>query len=173
MINSSRLWHYFAVLFIVVAILGLSIKHIFVDANRWEKVSAQSLQEQMQKGLAQIYWHWQQSGRPDVIAYQPENAAEPAIIAMSQQGLPIVAANKKACESMLSWFVTKKAFNNQVKVSTNYSDTLNSDTTNSDTLKNASTAKGRDIPSVQDSCKFEYAGYVFIYNTSSGALTFR
>lgn len=148
-----RLWHYIAVIFIVVALIGLSIKHIFVGDSKWQQISGQGLHIKMQTGLAQIYWLWQKAGRPQQIEYKPENTDEISKIAMDQQGRPQIEQSEQGCKDMLSWFIDQKALNYQVKVST--------------TSNEGSIGLSR-----QFSCKFEYAKYVYLYNTSTRQLDF-
>lgn len=150
---TQRLWHYVAVIFIVVGLIGLSIKHIFVDDTKWQQISGQALHLKMQTGLAQIYWQWQKTGRPNQIMYKPENIDEISPIVIDKQGRPEIEQSEQGCKDMLSWFVDQRVLNYQVKVS------INKDNNSIGSSK-------------QFSCKFEYAKYVYLYNTSTRQLDF-
>ena len=149
---SLRIWHYLAVLFVVVAMLGLNVKDLILNDGKWQQVSAQGLHIKMQTGLAQIYWQWQQAGRPNNIEYHPENVATGNYIALNVAGQPQIEQSVEGCKQMLNWFVDQKVLNNQVKVSTTID---------------------RGVIAVDGfSCNFEYAGYMFTYNTFTSDLNF-
>lgn len=149
--NVQQLWHYLAVIFIVVGVIGLTIKHIFVDQSEWERVSGESLFKSLQTDVTQVYWQWQQSGRPASIVYQPEHATSGKVINMDSEGRIQFAHNAKGCEEFLSWFVEQKALNYRVQVST--------------------TLYGQSSQSEQSFvCQFEYASYVYLYDTNTREL---
>jgi hypothetical protein len=133
--------------------VSFNVNHMLGDANKWQQVSGQSLYIQMQTGLAQIYWQWQQAGRPQQIDYQPENADKISQIIIDKQGRPQIAQNEKGCEQMLSWFVDQKALNYRVKVSIKHN-------------------AGIILVNQDFVCRFEYAKYVYLYNTRTRQLDF-
>jgi uncharacterized membrane protein len=149
--NVQRLWHYLAVVFIVVGIVGLSIKHIFVDQSKWERVSGQSLFKSLQTEITQVYWQWQQSGRPASIVYRPEHATNGKVINIDSEGRLVFEHTAEGCEEFLSWFVEQKALNYQVQVST--------------TLYGQSSQREESFV-----CRFEYASYEYLYDTNTREL---
>ncbi len=140
----------------------LTVKNALDENAQWHVISAKGLQTKMQTGLTQIYWQWQQKGRPAQIEFMPENQSSVVLMTMSKQGVPVIEANKAGCEQLLSWFVDEQYRNDQINLTTTF---LNRDAVTK--LHNhTNNANGAS----EKICKFEYAQHVFLYHLFTGNL---
>ncbi|MBT1451688.1 hypothetical protein KJ365_12420 [Glaciecola sp. XM2] len=112
---SPKLMHILLCLLVVAVVYSVAVKYLFKDDAKWQQVSLASLAAQMEHGIQQMYWQWQQEGRPSSIVYQPEHAEQAMVIQMNKTGIPVVGNDDKACEIVLSWFVQKAAVNTFVQ----------------------------------------------------------
>jgi hypothetical protein len=116
--NSPKLLHLLLCLMVVTLVFSVAVKYLFKDDAKWQQVSAQGLANQMQQGIEQMYWQWQQSGRPASIEYQPEHADHAMMIQMSSTGKPIIGHDEGACKRFLTWFVEDVAIDTFVQTTT-------------------------------------------------------
>lgn len=113
---SRKLWHFGMTAFVVVILMALSISHIFSGDAKWEQASAKGLQQKIGLGLEQIYWQWQNEGRPSEILYRPENATQAVIIKLRKDGKPEFALSHDNCRKFLNWFVQDVSLDQFVNV---------------------------------------------------------
>lgn len=116
--NSPKLLHLLLCLIVVTLVFSVAVKYLFKDGARWQQVSAQGLAYHMQQGIEQMYWQWQQSGRPASIEYQPEHTDYAMTIHMSSTGKPLMGNDEGACKRMLTWFVDKVAIDTFIQTRT-------------------------------------------------------
>jgi hypothetical protein len=116
--NSPKLLHLLLCFLVVVLVFTVAVKYLFKDDAKWQQVSAQGLALQMQQGIEQMYWQWQQSGRPAYIEYQSEHAEHVMTIQMSSTGKPIMGNDEGACKRILHWFVEDVAIDTFVQTIT-------------------------------------------------------
>jgi len=107
---------------VVVLVFTVAVKYLFEDDAKWQQVSAQSLANQMEQGIKQMYWQWQQEGRPASIEYRPEHAEHAMTIKMSSTGKPIVGNEEDTCNQILTWFVKDVAIGTMIQATTILSD---------------------------------------------------
>lgn len=149
--SSQRLWHFLAVLGVIGVVFTVGVQRLFFSQSDWQKVSATSLSTQIEKGLTQVRWQWQQDGRPSQLIYSPSNTNETYEIEMMGNGKPKVDASIEGCEKFLSWFVDKETFNK---------------------LVNVTTQKVKEVGQTSKLCQFNYVGYTFTYDITQGEFTF-
>lgn len=102
---SPKLLQFLLCLLVVVTVFSVAVKHVFDDGTKWQEVTATGLAFKMKQDLAQMYWQWQQEGRPPYIVYQPEHAQSAMKIKMQANGLPMLTKQEGTCKQVLAWFV--------------------------------------------------------------------
>nr|WP_136251351.1 hypothetical protein [Ningiella ruwaisensis] len=102
---SLKMWHVLVTVLVVVAIIGLTVKHIFVSEPQWQQVSAKGLKHKVSIGLEQIYWQWQNEGRPEAILYKPGHASKSVKIPVNADGRPVFSVSQENCLEFLNWFI--------------------------------------------------------------------
>lgn len=142
--------------FVVVTLVTLSITQIFSDDAQWEQVSAKGLQQKINVGLEQMYWQWQNEGRPNQIFYRPENTKHAFAIAMRDDGKPQFEVSIANCEKFLNWFVQDVSIDQFVSVSIDGDE---------DTQKGRETARAN-----KSACSYTMANQRFAYNVQDARL---
>lgn|GEM_PF-5216456 len=66
------------------------------------------LEERLNYELIQLYWAWQQQGRPDVVQYQTGNSASIASINVDEKGKPRLDLSLKNCAELFFAIVPQK-----------------------------------------------------------------
>lgn len=164
---ARRSLHFMAVACVVLLLLVAFINSTMQEGSQWQVASEQGLHNKVQTELAQIYWQWQQQGRPEHIIYSPEQAKNmfyqpqgEAIeyrIQMSSLGVPIIASTIDGCKEFMTWFVEQNVLQNQIKVSIQ-----RLLITPSETERTAKQDK------IQTMCQFKFFNTVYQYNVKSG-----
>jgi len=153
---SPKLWHLAMTALVIFTLVGLSVKQLFSDDAQWEQVSAKGLQQKIQVGLEQIYWQWQNEGRPSEIVYHPENAQKAVNIAMSADGKPSFELNIDNCEKFLNWFVDDISLDQFISVSI-------------DEHSDAPLSEKRTQAKI-DACTYSMANQRFVYHVNEAEL---
>jgi hypothetical protein len=110
--------HLLLCLMVVCLVFTVAVKYLLKDDAKWQQVSAHSLANQMEHGIKQMYWQWQQEGRPASIEYRPEHVEHAMTINMSSTGKPIVGDENDTCNQILTWFVKDAAIDTMIQATT-------------------------------------------------------
>jgi hypothetical protein len=146
--QSLKIWHFAMTALVVMLLVSLSVKHMFGNEPKWLRVSAKGLQQKISVGLEQIYWQWQNEGRPAEILYQPEHAQHAVAIKIRGDGTPQFEVNSDACSEFLNWFVQDVSIEHFVQINTN----------------------GEAIAQTQQACRYIIANHSFAYHVHTAQL---
>ena len=114
--NAFRHWHFAMTALVLTALVILCIRHVFSDETPWRQTIAQGVQQKISLGLEQIYWQWQNEGRPSEILYRPEHVKKAVKIPINQHGRPQFALSLDGCTEFLHWFVQDVALEQLLRV---------------------------------------------------------
>lgn len=137
---------------LVSVLMTVLIKHVLLDDTAWQQTSAQGLKNKLSTGINQVYWQWQDEGRPKQILYQPEHAATAYEIPISPQGRAVFAESEAGCTQFLFWFIDKNILEDHV-------------------ITSIKKVEGLEPNQASVICEFRLYKFVFIYAAETGELS--
>jgi len=146
-----KLWRFLLVVIVISVLMTVLVKHVVIDDTAWQRTSAMGLKNKLTTGINQIYWQWQEEGRPKKIAYYPEHAANSVEIPISTSGRAIFDATEDGCNRFLYWFIDKNLLEHHVNTSIKK-------------IENRSTKQLSVI------CEFSLYKFIFLYAAETGEL---
>lgn len=168
-----RLWRYLSALAVIIVLSSVLIIKLTSHKQAWERVSSDGLTHKMQTTLEQIYWQWQNEGRPKELWYVKDVKNPPITLTVNKEGVPVFDASEQGCTEVFQLFIGENYPFERVKVAISILTEQPLPETK-DGLKNLklSLIEG-DTESRQKLhlCKFEYANRIYFYQLNSGKLT--
>lgn len=168
--KGQRMWHFLVAIMVVILLMFLFMMRTSSNDVKWQRTSAQGLYNKVQTGLSQVFWLWQQQGRPAYVLYKPQYAAKTYRIDMDNKGIPQIERSAKGCMAILALFVEKDFVENHFKVSIQRMKQGSSamvpytELSPVNDISNADSDRGV----MHVLCKYEFYDFIFTYNIKNG-----
>ncbi|MGQ8366068.1 hypothetical protein [Glaciecola sp. 1036] len=117
---SRKLFYGLVVFTLIVILVAYAFWYRVVREQEWQETMANGFEARVNNEISQIYWSWQQQGRPDVIDYVIGESKMTFPIVLTDKGLPLVEVSQEACLAFVSMFLDDQKLKENVKVSTTY-----------------------------------------------------
>ncbi|MFW8591801.1 hypothetical protein ACOI22_13420 [Glaciecola sp. 2405UD65-10] len=146
-----KLWRFLVVLILIAILATVLVSQVTKDDQAWQATLAIGLKNTLSTGITQLYWQWQDKGRPSRIVYQPEHVNTTVEIDVSTSGRALFEPSDEGCATFLYWFVEQEVLENHINTSIKkYEDT--------------------DTKNVEVVCEYRLYQFVFLYFAETGEL---
>lgn len=169
---ANKLWHFVAVVMLVAVLIAWLLTTMQKGSERWQKTSVNALVQKIQGDLRQMYWQWQDEGRPHSILYKPQNVERAHLVPMSLKGRPVIARNVNGCMQFMQWFIDQEHINGQLKAV--FIDTTQrlSEQKSQKVMPSKSIQElSKNIEQNQFICQYELFDFQYEYNADSGEVS--
>lgn len=180
---SQRLFHLMCALGVIIIIMALMMQALTQKEQEWDDVSSLGLSSKMNSTLQQIYWQWQNEGRPGSILYSrgkpnsllSSNSDKISTVKLylSANGVLEIDKDIEGCKQLLELFIGDKYPISRLQIEVDILNDVELPETRRElnNLKINAISDDKVTSSTLNLCKFEYADRVYFYEIDSGELT--
>lgn len=101
----SRMFQFVIVVAIIFILMGIFVFYLGANEKHYENQFFDNLEAKMNYEVQQIYWYWQQQGRPSLLGYKPKNKTTEMRLKMGLDGDIDIEKNADSCMRFLSGFI--------------------------------------------------------------------